>query len=345
LGSAALILWRLPVLRSRTRLESRGSREAAFLYNNLFLVAFALTVLWGVLYPIVSEAVRGVAVTVGAPYYDFFAIAFGLPLVLLMGVGPLLAWRRSSLRALGGAVAWPAAAALAAGVLLVALGAGSRPAGLVGYTFAVFVLAAILLEFARGTRARKATGSATWLGAFTSLVGRNRRRYGGYVVHAAIVLLLVGAVGIGGFSTTREVALRPGEKTTVAGYTLLYEGASERRAANAQELRARLAVWRDGRPAGVLTPGKNRYFAEQQTSNEVAIRSDPLRAEDLFVIADQFRGETVFLKVIVNPLVNLIWLAGFVYLAGSLVALWPDAREQRRLARRFADEESALARA
>src|SRR5262245_58347036 len=100
-ASTALILYRLPLLRSRTRLESLVSREAAFLYNNLFLVAFALTVLWGVIYPLVSEAVRGVAVTVGAPYYDFFAIAFGLPLVLLMGVGPLVAWRRASLRALG----------------------------------------------------------------------------------------------------------------------------------------------------------------------------------------------------------------------------------------------------
>src|SRR6187397_3096899 len=109
-ASTALILYRLPLLRSRTRLESLVSREAAFLYNNLFLVAFALTVLWGVIYPLVSEAVRGVAVTVGAPYYDFFAIAFGLPLVLLMGIGPLIAWRRASLRALGRSLLWPAGA-------------------------------------------------------------------------------------------------------------------------------------------------------------------------------------------------------------------------------------------
>ncbi|MBA2615880.1 MAG: heme lyase CcmF/NrfE family subunit [Actinobacteria bacterium] len=344
-ASTALILWRLPLLRSRTRLESLVSREAAFLYNNLFLIAFALTILWGVLYPIVSEAVRGVTVTVGAPYYDFFAIAFGLPIVLLMGLGPLIAWRRASLRALGASVLWPALAALVAGVGLLALGAGSSRAGLIGYTFAAFVLAAIVHEFARGTRARRATGSATWLGAFTSLVGRNRRRYGGYVVHAAIVLLLVGAVGIGGFSSSRETRLEPGESVTVAGYTLTLLGSDQRRAANSQELRARLAVERDGERLGTISPGKNRYFAEEQTSNEVAIRSDPLRGEDLFVIADQFRGQTVFLQVIVNPLVNLIWLAGLVFLAGSLVTLWPDAREQQRLARRFAERDSALARA
>ncbi|HET9544018.1 MAG TPA: heme lyase CcmF/NrfE family subunit [Gaiellaceae bacterium] len=344
-GSIALIIWRLPILRSRTRLESLVSREAAFLYNNLFLVAFALTILWGVLYPILSEAVRGVAVTVGAPYYDFFAIAFGLPIVLLMGLGPLVAWRRASLRALGRSVAWPAGVALVVGAVLVALGAGSSPAGLVGYTFAAFVLAAIVLEFARGTRARKAAGSATWLGAFTSLVGRNRRRYGGYVVHAAIVLLLVGAVGIGGFSTSSDARLSPGQSVEVGAYTLTYLGATERRAANAVELRAELAVERGGEPIGTIEPGKNRYLAEGQTSNEVGIRTDLLRAEDLFVIADSFEGEAVFLEVFVNPLVNLIWLAGFVFLAGAVVTMWPDAREARRLARRFADGEAALARA
>src|SRR5262245_30318639 len=344
-ASTALILYRLPLLRSRTRLESLVSREAAFLYNNLFLVAFALTVLWGVIYPLVSEAVRGVAVTVGAPYYDFFAIAFGLPLVLLMGVGPLVAWRRASLRALGRSLLWPAAAALVVGVLLLLAGAGSSPAGLVGYTFAAFVLAAIVLEFVRGTRARHALGGGSWLHAFTSLVGRNRRRYGGYVVHAAIVLLLIGAIGIGGFNTTREGKLAQGQTLQVGDYTLTYLGSEQRRAANAQEIRARLAVSRGGNELGTVLAGKNQYFAEQQTSNEVAIRSDWLRAEDLFVIADQFNPDgSVFVKALVNPLVNLIWLAGLLFVLGSLVTLWPDAREQRRLARRFA-EEGALARA
>jgi cytochrome c-type biogenesis protein CcmF len=344
-GSIALIIWRLPHLRSRTRLESLVSREAAFLYNNLFLVAFALTVLWGVLYPILSEAVRGVTVTVGAPYYDFFALVFGLPIVLLMGLGPLVAWRRASVRALGRAVATPAAAALVAGLALLVAGAGSSPAGLVGYTFAVFVLAAIVLEFARGTRARKATGSETWLGAFSGLVGRNRRRYGGYVVHAAIVLLMIGAIGIGAFASTTEGSLKPGEQMTVGDYTLTYRGSTETRGPNAIERRAQIDVERGGRDLGTIEPGKNSYLAEQQVSNEVAIRSDPLRAEDLFLIADQFSGEDVFLKAIVNPLVNLIWLAGFVFLAGAAIAMWPDAREARRLARRFAAEDAALARA
>jgi cytochrome c-type biogenesis protein CcmF len=338
-ASITLILVRLPVLRSPTRLESLVSREAAFLYNNLFLVALALTVLWGVVYPLVSEAVRGFAVTVGAPYYDFFAIAFGLPLVLLMGIGPLVAWRRASLRALGTSLLWPTGVALVTGALLLAAGAGSSPAGLVGYTFASFVLAAIVLEFVRGTRARRSLGDDGWLGSFAGLVGRNRRRYGGYVVHAAIVILLIGAIGIGGFGTTREPrsALAPGATMRIGAYDLTYLGSAQRRSANALEMRARFDVARDGKPLGVISAGKNRYFAEQQTSNEVAIRSDWLRGEDLFVIVGKFNNDgSIFVKVLVNPLVNLIWLAGLVFVGGSLIAMWPDAREQRRLARRFA---------
>jgi cytochrome c-type biogenesis protein CcmF len=332
--STALIFWRLPLLRSRTRLESLASREAAFLYNNLLLVAFALTVLWGVAFPLLSEAVRGERITVGPPYFDFFLRVFGLPLLLLMGIGPLVAWRRSSLRALGTSLIWPAAVAVAAGALLVVLGAGSSVPGLVAYTFSVFVLAAIVLEFARGTRARKALGESTWFGAFSSLVGRNRRRYGGYVVHAAIVLLAIGVAG-GAYGATKVQHLRPGESMTVRGYRLAYLGTVVRHGPNDIEERARLAVSRGGDRVGVLRAGKNNYPAEGQVSNEVSIHTDWLRAQDLFVIGDQFNKDgSVVLKVLVNPLVPFVWLAGLVFLFGSLIAMWPDAREQRRLARR-----------
>src|SRR5918999_2874869 len=170
-GSAALILSRIALLRSKTRLESPVSREAAFLYNNLLLVAFCLTILWGVLYPILTEALRGEPVTVGPPYYNFFLKAFGLPLLVLMGIGPLIAWRRASLRGLGRTFAWPLGVALASGVALLALGAGSSLPGLVGYTFCAFVIASITLEFVRGTRARQALSRGSWPAAFAQLVG------------------------------------------------------------------------------------------------------------------------------------------------------------------------------
>src|SRR5918995_1398739 len=211
---------------------------ATFLYNNLLLVAFCLTILWGVLFPIVSEAIRGEQRTVGPGYYNFFFKSFGLPLLLLMGIGPLIAWRRASLRALGRTFLWPLGAAVAAGIVLLALGAGSSPLGLIAYTFAAFVLASIVLEFARGTRARRALGAPSWPAAFAQLVAHNRRRYGGYVVHAAVLLLAIGVVGSSLYQTVREESLRPGQAMTAGGDPPAHSSPHERGAQNPRGGRA-----------------------------------------------------------------------------------------------------------
>src|SRR5499427_2194965 len=211
LFSTALILWRLPLLRAKTKLESALSREATFLYNNLLLVALCLTILWGVIFPVLTQLYNGESRTIGRPYYDFFLRAFGLPLLLLMGIGPLIAWRRASLRSLGKTFLWPAAISVGLGLVLVAFGAGSSKPGLVAYTFSAFVLATIVLEFVRGTRAT---------GSFTRLVSRNRRRYGGYIVHAAIVLLAIGIAGSSAYASSSERKLLPGQTMRVGGYTL-----------------------------------------------------------------------------------------------------------------------------
>jgi cytochrome c-type biogenesis protein CcmF len=335
-GSLALVFLRLPLLRSKTRLESLVSREATFLYNNLLLVALALTILWGVIYPLLSEAVTGEPSTVSKPYYNFFLHSFGLPLLLLMGIGPLVAWRRASLRALGRTFLWPTGAAVVAGVALLAAGAGSSRVGVIAYTFSVFVLASIVLEFARGTSARKALGAVGWGGAFTSLVARNRRRYGGYVVHASVVLFAIGVAGSSAYQTVREARLYPGGAMTVAGNRLVFRGFEARTVANHREIRANVDVYRDGNYLGRYRPGKNQYFAEDQVSNEVSIRHDLLTGGDLFLIADQVNADgSIDLKALQKPLVNLIWLAGLVFVGGSLIALWPDAREERRLAERY----------
>jgi cytochrome c-type biogenesis protein CcmF len=333
--SLALVFWRLPTLRSQTKLESVVSREAAFLYNNLLLLALCLTILWGVVYPLLSEAVRGEAVVLGREYYDFFLRIFGLPLLLLMGIGPLIAWRRASLQSLFTTFVWPTGVAATAGVVLLALGAGSSVPGLIAYTFSAFVAATIALEFVRGTRARKALGATSWPGAFSSLIARNRRRYGGYVVHAAIVLLAIGIAGSSAFDTVAEARLRPGDSMKAGDYTLVYRSLEERQVANATEIRTINAISRGDRDLGTLEAGKNAYTIEEQVSNEVGIRSDPLTGEDLFVIAEQIDPDgTVYFRVFVKPLVNLIWVAGVVFLFGSLIAMWPDAREQRRLVER-----------
>jgi cytochrome c-type biogenesis protein CcmF len=336
--SLAIVFWRLPQLRSPTKLESPVSREAAFLYNNLLLLALCLAILWGVVYPMVSEALRGEAVVLGRSYYDFFLRAFGLPLLLLMGIGPLIAWRRASLKSLATQFRAPTIVALVTGVVLVLLGAGSSIPGLVAYTFSAFVLATIVLEFARGTRARKALGATSWPTAFSSLISRNRRRYGGYVVHAAIVLFAIGVAGSSAFDSVAEAKLAKGESMRIGDYTLQYRSLDERAGANSTEIRATLGVKRGGRDLGTLQAGKNAYTIEQQVSNEVGIRSDRLTGEDLFVIAEQIDPDgSVYFRVFVKPLVNLIWLAGLVFLLGSVITLWPDRREQRRLVARTSE--------
>jgi cytochrome c-type biogenesis protein CcmF len=327
LFSVALIMYRLPLLKARTKLESALSREATFLYNNLLLVALCLTVLWGVLFPIVTELVKGESRTIGRPYYDFFLRTFGLPLLLLMGIGPLIAWRRTSVRALLRAIAWPAVIAVVAGIVLVAAGAGSSRPGLIAYTFSAFVLGTIGVELVRGTRAA---------GSLFMLVSRNRRRYGGYIVHAAIVLLAIGIAGSSAYGSTTERRLVPGQSMRVHGYTLTLRGVRVTPTPNATETRAMFDV--KGRFNGTIESGDNQYRNPPEPSREIGLKTDWLRAEDLYVIADDVNPVTkvVFVKVLVKPLVNLIWVAGVVFLLGSAVALWPDAREQRRLVTRLA---------
>ena len=325
--SLALIFWRLPLLKARTKLESAISREAAFLYNNLLLVALCLTVLWGVLFPIVTQLVKGETRTMGRPYYDFFLRAFGLPLLLLMGIGPLIAWRKTSVRALSKTLVWPLVTSIVAGVVLVLIGAGTSSPGLIAYTFSAFVLGTIGLELVRGTRAT---------GSLFTLIARNRRRYGGYVVHAAVVLLAIGIAGSSAYGTNRVVKLHPGQSASVAGYRLTYTGIDPIR--NDPNRTGEYAVLNvTGHWQGTMRSGSVTYTGFQETDRDVGIKTDWLRAEDLYVIADFQNGSNVvFFNVLVKPLVNLIWVAAIVFVIGSLIALWPDAREQRRLATRFA---------
>jgi cytochrome c-type biogenesis protein CcmF len=347
-ASLLLVYYRLPLLRAKTRLESVISREATFLYNNLLLVALCLTILWGVTYPLVTEAVRGTSVTVGRPYYDFFLRVFGLPLLLLMGIGPLIAWRRASWSSVRRVLVIPAIVAVVVGGVLIVLGAGSSLPGLLAYSFSAFVLASIAVEFVRGTAARRAVTGDGYALSFLGLVARNRRRYGGYVVHAAIVFLAIGVAGSSAYQSAYETgtkALMPGDSVKLAGYTYVFRGVTVRNVGNHRETRALFDRYDGKTYLGRQDPGQNFYFREQQPSSEMSISSNWLTAEDSDMILGGITKQGgVFVKILVKPLINLIWLAGFVFVAGCLITLWPDAREERRLAERYG-EAGALARA
>jgi cytochrome c-type biogenesis protein CcmF len=324
--SVALIYWRLPLLRTKTKLESLISREATFLYNNLLLVALALTILWGVLYPVLSDAL-GQTRSVSKPYYDFFLHTFGLPLLLLMGIGPLVAWRKASLRSLGKTFVIPFTVAVITGGILLVLGFDSSWAGLLAYTFSAFVLASIVLEFVRGRAAA---------GGIFRLISRNRRRYGGYIVHAAIVLIAIGIAGSSAYQTIRITnQLRPGQSVKIAGYIATYRTVNGVTGPNYTGFRSVLTVVGHGE-SFTLDPGENTY-GPQNDSNEVSIYHDPRTLGDFFSTATLVNAKTgsISLTLLVKPLINLIWAGGFLFVFGALVAMWPDAVEQRRLAARY----------
>ena len=340
--STLLIIWRLPTLRAEHRLESVVSREATFLFNNLLLLALAFAVLWGVVFPILSEAVRGVRSTVSTPYYDFFLIAFGLPLLALTGIGPAVAWRRASPGALTRTFRWPAASAIAAALVLWLAGFASSAAGLTALSLCAFVTITIGLEFARGTAARRLLRGGSWPAALVDLVNHNRRRYGGYIVHLAIVLLVVGITASSAYATVREQHLALGQSMRIDGYTLTNRGLFTTRAGNRLTTAVRLSVMKDGHALATLTPGQSAFTdaaAQQPTLNQVDIHTLTPSLTDLYGILqgiDSNGSGGVEVKVLVNPMVGLVWLAGGVFLIGALVVIWPDPREARALARRYA---------
>jgi cytochrome c-type biogenesis protein CcmF len=272
--------------------------------------------------------VRGQTRSVSKPYYDFFLHTFGIPLILLMGIGPLVAWRKASLRSLGKTFLIPFAAALVTGGILLGLGFDSSWAGLLAYTFSAFVLASIVLEFVRGRVAA---------GGIFRLVSRNRRRYGGYLVHAAVVLLAIGVAGSSAYQTIRESHIRPGQSMEIAGYTATYRTVTGVKGPDYTGFRSLLTVTGHGE-SFTVDPGMNNYDAGVGPSNEASIYHDPRTLGDFFATAQLVDAKTgtIDLKLYVKPLINLIWAGGFLFVFGALVAMWPDAVEQRRLAARYA---------
>jgi cytochrome c-type biogenesis protein CcmF len=222
-GSIALVLTRLPILQSEHRLDSLLSREAVFLLNNLVLVGLCFVIFWGTFFPLISEAVTGHKASVGPPWFGRFVVPLALVLTLLSGLGPVLAWRRATAANLRRALVFPVAVA---GALLLAFlvagGVARKPTALLMFCLAGFVLAVVVQEFWRGVRARRAMSDDSVPQALVSLVRRNRRRYGGYLVHAGVAVLFVGIAASSAFQDVRDVRLTPGDTTRVAGYQLSY---------------------------------------------------------------------------------------------------------------------------
>jgi cytochrome c-type biogenesis protein CcmF len=331
-----VIVRNLDQLRSPHRIDSLVSREATFLFNNLLFVALAFAILWGVLFPSISEALAGHRVATQSPYYDFFAVVLGLPLLLLAGIGPVIAWRRASVRGVVQAFRWPFVSALAAGALLVVLGYASSVPGVVAISLCLFVTVTIGLELARGTAARHALSPGTsWPAALAQLIGRNRRRYGGYVVHLAVVIGILAIVGTSAYATSRTLVLAPGKTVEFHGYGLKLRGIESPITRSYISTEAVIDVSQGGHHIDTLRPSARTYLDSGEPTKQIAIRPLLHTGEDLYLVFDGSpRPGQVTIKAFLNPLVNLLWLSAIVLVLGFAIAIWPDPRAAARLARR-----------
>ena len=329
--SFSLYASRLPLLEADATLESMVSREASFLFNNLLLIGIAFSVLWGTLFPILSEAIKGTKITVGPPFFNQVNVPLGLALLAMTGIGPLIAWRRASIPNLRRQFAVPLTTGVF--VLLILLVAGVRDIGaLMAVTIGGFVLGTVVQEFARGARARHRQYGEPTPYAIIQLLTRNRRRYGGYIVHVAIVLLFVAFAGMS-FKTETEATLRPGESAELKGrdghvYTFTHLGISQYNALNRQVTAALIDVRRDGKAIGRLRTEKRQHVNALgdrtfEPSTEVGIMSG-LRVDLYVVLAGLVNGsEQAVFRFTINPLVWWVWFGGFVLVIGGLIVLWP----------------------
>ena len=318
IAGLALILWRLDSLKSENRFDAVMSRETAFLANNVLFLVATFAVLWGTIYPIIAEAIWGTRLSVGPPFFNRVFVPIALMLVALAGIGPLLSWRSMGARAVGRVVTMPLV--VAAGVAIALRLAGIDSIGtLLAFALCAFTAASILSEFARGGRIYRKREGVGWLRALGRTLVRNRRRYGGYVVHLGIVLIVLGIAG-GSFKTERNAHLTQGQSMNVGDYTLVYEDLRESRTPEKQIMVTDIGVFRDGERIGTLRPQRNLHFAQRQWQSEVAIRTNPI--EDLYVVTTTVDAdEGASIRAFVNPLTWWIWAGAVVMLVGIAVIL------------------------
>jgi cytochrome c-type biogenesis protein CcmF len=329
LGAFSLLAWRLDRLRAQGELDSIVSRESAFLLNNLFLVAATFTVFFGTIFPLLSEAVKGVKVSVGAPFFNLVNIPIFLALIFLMGIGPLIAWRRASAENLRRNFLKPVVAGIVAAAVFRALGLGNTLV-LVCLALVVFVACTIALDFYRASRARRRTGDG-WGEATGGLLLRQNRRYGGFVVHLGILVIALGVAGSQAWSTQTEATLNRGDAVELAGYTIRFLDLQPSEESNHFKVTGSFAVTDSrGRPVTVLTPAKKFYPQEQTPIAAVDYRLGLW--EDLYLVLGEFArdGSHATIKVQVNRMVSWLWIGGLVLTIGALLAIAPEQRRVRR---------------
>jgi len=318
----ALLLIRRKDLRSEQRIESFVSREASFLLNNWVFIALLMVVFWGTMFPVFSEALAGKRIALGPKFFNGMAFVPALLLLFLTGVGPLIAWRRSSPGLLRRQFALPVSAGVAGGLLVWALVGGELELYLLMVcALGAFVIATVIQEYTRAIRVRVRKGEENVLQAFASLLRKNQQRYGGYIVHLGVVLVLFGTAG-SVLNEERLENVKPGSEIRIHDYRLRYLTAEALPAQHYGGAKARIALYRNEQPLAVMLPEKRMYWLEQQPASIPSIHST--LQEDLYVILTALEADgSATLKVYCNPLVNWIWIGGVVFVLGTLAVMWP----------------------
>jgi cytochrome c-type biogenesis protein CcmF len=321
--SFGLVIARMPLLRARNELDSWASREAAFLVNNWVLLFSAFFILFATMFPTLSEAVTGERLTVGPPFYNRWMVPIGLILLFLTGVGPLLAWRKSTLSSMQRQFLWPVASGVVVTTGIVLLGVPFWASGLC-FGLCAFSATTIIQEFVRGAAVRRQATGTDRLTALVGLVARSRRRYGGYLVHVGVVLMFLGFAG-GGLEQEISATVRPGQQITLGDYVLHYRALTVTEDAQKQMITAELDVERNGTAIDGMYPARWFFFGkEEEPTTEVALRRT--LAEDLYVVLGGYdaAAQSADLQVSINPLVNWIWFGVGVVVIGGIVTLLPE---------------------
>ena len=331
-------------LRSDGRLDDVVSRESVFLVNNLLLSAITFTVLLGTLFPLVAEAARGSKVTVGAPFFNMMMLPLAMALLFLVGVGPVLPWRRSNRALVRARLKLPVVALVLVGVTAAVLTRNAYAALALG--FGAFAAVANLEEFWSGARARMRAHHESMGVALTRLVRGNPHRYGGYIAHLGLLAAAMGIAASSASKVENEATLRPGQTMHVNGFTVRLDRVWGQQQPSRFAVGADLTLSKGDRVLGALSPRQNFYPASDQPYPSPAVRSRPTGDIYLNLMAFSEDGSTATVRVFVEPLVGWIWLGGGLMVLGVLIALWPNARvapEPATVRRRAAQLASARA--
>ncbi|MCF8563397.1 heme lyase CcmF/NrfE family subunit [Alicyclobacillus tolerans] len=333
--SVTVIILRWPTLKAERKFDAVISKESSFMLNNVLFLGVTFAVVWGTLLPLISEALTGQKMMVSAPFYNEVSLPLAVCIMVLMGIGPVVAWRKASMKSVVVSVVYPLAAAVGIGLVIAVLLKSayqvSSTLSTAAIIAAVFVTITVVMEFYRSVRARVVLTGENWMASVSRLVSKNRRRYGGYVVHLALAVMAVGIAGSGAYHISVQKAMSVGDSVQIGGYQAKFVGTGVNTSADGttRDLYGNLVISRNHHNIGVLRPSATFYANGNSPTTNVALYTRPLRDLYVVMIGTQGGNQAIF-DFHINPLVQFIWYGGYLFIVGTMVSLWPESFRRRK---------------